>query len=72
MSNTVEFTHPEPPKEFKRPKPFYDEWQDGEGIPIYNCFHVPDLATIELKPWAAMAARPPSSTWKTRTSPPPS
>jgi hypothetical protein len=52
MSQTFEFKHDEPPKEFKRPKPFYDEWQDNEGIPVYNSFHVEDLATVELKPWA--------------------
>ena len=52
MSQTFEFKHDEAPKEFKRPKPFYDEWQDNEGIPVYNSFHVEDLATVELKPWA--------------------
>jgi hypothetical protein len=52
MSQTVEFINGQPPKEFKRPRPFYDWWQDNEGIPVYNTFHVEDLKTIELKPWA--------------------
>jgi hypothetical protein len=41
----------EAPKEFKRPKPFYDTWQNGEGIPVYDTFHVEDLKTVALKPW---------------------
>ena len=38
-------------KEFTRPPAFYDAWQQAEGIPIYESFHVDDLATVELGPW---------------------
>ena len=51
MNKPVEFPLQQEPKEFKRPKPFYDQWQNDEGIPIHNCFHVPDLAKVELAPW---------------------
>jgi hypothetical protein len=52
MSQTVEFLNADAPKEFKRPKPFFELWQAAEGIPVYNSFHVDDLSVLELKPWA--------------------
>lgn len=52
MSQTFEFQAAESPKEFKRPKPFYETWQANEGIPVYNSFHINDLKKVELKPWA--------------------
>ena len=36
---------------FERRTPFYDVWQEQEGIPIYRVFHVDNLATMELGPW---------------------
>src|SRR5437870_10202999 len=33
------------------PSPFA-QWQEHEGIPIHRGSWVPDLATVELKPWA--------------------
>jgi len=43
-------------KKFNRPKPFYDQWQEGEGIPIYKLFHVEDLMAVELGPWERFGA----------------
>jgi len=40
------------PKTYTRPRPYYDLWQEREGIPVYKQFHVDDLAEVELKPWA--------------------
>jgi hypothetical protein len=37
--------------EFVRPPAYYDQWQAGEGIPIYRQFHVEDLAEVELGFW---------------------
>src|SRR5690242_4566780 len=51
MAQAIEFLNGQAPKEFKRPKPFYDTWQNGEGIPVYDTFHVEDLKTVALKPW---------------------
>lgn len=36
---------------FERRTPFYDLWEEREGIPVYKVFHVDDLATVELAPW---------------------
>ena len=38
-------------KKFVRPKPFYEQWQDNQGIPVYSTFHVQDLAKVELARW---------------------
>lgn len=38
-------------KRFERPPPFYDLWQQNEGIPIHDKFHIEDLNTVELGPW---------------------
>lgn len=38
-------------KVFNRPKAFFDQWQEGEGIPIYNLFHVEDMTKAELGHW---------------------
>jgi mannose-6-phosphate isomerase-like protein (cupin superfamily) len=31
--------------------PYYEKWQQGEGIPIVKTFFVPDLRKVELKSW---------------------
>lgn len=36
---------------FERPSPFYEIWQEKEGIPVYKQFHVEDLAAVKLGPW---------------------
>ncbi|MBT4007286.1 MAG: ethanolamine ammonia lyase-activating protein [Rhodospirillales bacterium] len=41
-------------KEFVRPKPFYDAWQEREGIPSYETFHVNNLMDVELGRWDRM------------------
>lgn len=51
MKNIADLSTGEAPKVFKRPPPFYDAWQDQEGIPIYKQFHVEDLSAVELGPW---------------------
>src|SRR5690242_5852931 len=51
MKNVTDLLAGEAPKAFKRPPPFYDLWQDQEGIPIYKQFHVEDLSTVELGYW---------------------
>ncbi len=33
---------------------YYQEFQKGEGIPVYLGYHFSDLKTMELKPWARM------------------
>lgn len=38
-------------KEFDRPKAFYDQWQEAEGIPAYETFHVHNLMDVELGRW---------------------
>ena len=38
-------------KKFERPPAFYDAWQESEGIPIHDLFHVEDLMEVELAPW---------------------
>lgn len=43
-------------RKFVRPKPFYEVWQQGEGIPIYKLFHVEDLMSVELGPWERFGA----------------
>ena len=40
------------PQTYTRPRPYYDLWQEREGIPVYKQFHVDDLGEVELKPWA--------------------
>ncbi|MDH3443778.1 MAG: hypothetical protein OEN50_07640, partial [Deltaproteobacteria bacterium] len=40
-----------PPENFVRPKAFYDQWQEQEGIPIYKLFHVENLMQVELGHW---------------------
>ncbi|MBI4322624.1 MAG: cupin domain-containing protein [Chloroflexi bacterium] len=30
----------------------YEKWQKEEGIPVYKGYHIPNLRTVELKPWA--------------------
>ncbi len=43
---------PEPVQaEFKRPKPYYEIWQNNEGIPVHDMFHVDDLMALELGRW---------------------
>jgi len=32
----------------------YQEFQKGEGIPIYTGYYFPDLKAVEVKPWARM------------------
>lgn len=44
-------------KPFVRPQPFYDLWQQGEGIPIYKCFHVEDMMKVELGHWERFGAQ---------------
>ena len=51
MKNVPDLLAGEAPKVFKRPPPFYDLWQDQEGIPIYKQFHVEDMNTVELGHW---------------------
>jgi quercetin dioxygenase-like cupin family protein len=41
-------------KKFNRPLPFYEEWQNKQGIPSYETFHVQDLATVELGRWSLL------------------
>ncbi|MFM2130017.1 MAG: hypothetical protein RL477_1563 [Pseudomonadota bacterium] len=38
-------------KKFVRPKPFYDAWQERQGIPAYSSFHIDDLAAVKLAHW---------------------
>ena len=45
------------PAKFQRPPPYYEVWQAGEGIPIYQVFHVEDLAAVELGDWARFGCR---------------
>jgi oxalate decarboxylase/phosphoglucose isomerase-like protein (cupin superfamily) len=35
----------------------YTRWVKGEGLDIISSFHVPDLHTVELKPWARRGGR---------------
>jgi len=35
----------------------YTRWVRGEGLDIISSFHVPNLHTVELKPWARRGAR---------------
>jgi len=42
---------------FKRPPPFYDQWQAREGIPIYKRFYIEDLASVELSDWQRLGCR---------------
>jgi uncharacterized RmlC-like cupin family protein len=51
MSSKVEIVGADAPKEFKRPKPFYELWQANEGIPVHKTFHVDDLKAVELSHW---------------------
>lgn len=43
--------HYEGVKDLKDLPTFYEEWQRGEGIPIYKVFHVNRLVDVELGPW---------------------
>ncbi len=35
----------------------YEQWMAGEGVPIYTGYHVPDVRSLELKPWQRLGAR---------------
>ncbi len=41
-------------RKFERPKPFYDLWQERQGIPTYSSFHIDDLAAVKLARWEWM------------------
>ncbi len=47
----------ETPEKFVRPKPFYEIWQDKEGIPIYKTFHIENLQNVELGDWKRLGCR---------------
>lgn len=38
-------------KKFVRPKPFFELWQKGEGIPVYDLFYVEDMMKVGLGHW---------------------
>ena len=40
-----------------RRKPPYTRWVKAEGLEIISSFYVPDLHTVELKPWARRGGR---------------
>ena len=35
----------------------YQEWQAAEGLPVIRAFHVEDLRTVEVTPWARKGGR---------------
>ncbi len=49
MSDTMNTASVE--KKFVRPKPFFEIWQKGEGIPVYDLFYVEDMMKVELGHW---------------------
>ena len=38
-------------KVHRRPPQYYFVWQENEGIPVHDTFHVEDLATVEVGQW---------------------
>ena len=35
----------------------YEQWMAGEGVPIHTGYSVPNVRTLEVKPWARLGAK---------------
>ncbi len=44
-------------KKFVRPKPFFETWQQGEGIPVHDVFYVDDMMAVELGDWDRLGCK---------------
>jgi hypothetical protein len=52
LPDDVESFHPEPYSD-RTP---YEQWMAGEGVPIYSGYSVPNVRTLEVKPWPRLGA----------------